>query len=204
MIYLMLNPGLIVLSVTSVVCTIYLFIYSSHNILEASAQLTLIPDKDQQIQTGVDTAGGQQEEEEEEVEENRGSFPALDGSFAGMISINRLVHNVNYSHFLPLSNGQGNQVKVIIDYSTISPSIIGKPINAVMEVYSLDNRSLVRTTSLPSPIIANETGRVQLATTFTDKTLTDVISIIALTDDSKSVTVSESIHFPLRFADPST
>lgn len=121
-----------------------------------------------------------------------------------MISINRLVQNVNYSHFLPLSNGQGNQVKVIINYSAISPSIIGKPINAVMEVYSLDNRSLVRTTSLPSPIIANETGTIQLATTFTDKTLTDVIAIITFTDDSKLVPISDSIQLLLRFGESSS
>lgn len=145
---------------------------------------------------------------QDDVDEGRSqdggqAIPALESSFAGVISINRIVQNINYSHFLPLSNSQGNQMKVIIDYSTLSPSIIGQPISAVMEIYSLDNRSLVRTSSFPDPIIANDTGTIQLATTLTDKTLSDVIAIITFTDDSKLVPISDPIQLLLRFGESS-
>lgn len=73
-----------------------------------------------------------------------------------------------------------------------------------MEIHSLDNRSLVRTSSFPNPIIANETGTIQLATTFTDDTLADVIAIITFTDDSKLVPISDPIHLLLRFGKSSS
>ena len=73
-----------------------------------------------------------------------------------------------------------------------------------MEIYSLDNRSLVRTSSFPDPIIANDTGTIQLATTFTDKTLSDVIAVITFTDDSKLVPISDPIHLLLRFSESSS
>jgi hypothetical protein len=177
--------------------TLYSFIYFSNNNANAFAQMTITPDTFQQGQLQEDADG-------ERSEDSGQPIPALESSFAGVISINRLVQNVNYSHFLPLSNGQGNQVKVVVDYSTISPSIIGQPINAVMEIYSLDNRSLVRTSSFPDPIIANDTGTIQLATTFTDKTLSDVIAVITFTDDSKLVPISDPIHLLLRFSESSS
>lgn len=178
-------------------CTLYSLTHFFNNNTNAFAQIIMSPDTFQhgRIQEDVDEASS---------EDGSQTIPALESSFAGIISINRLVQNVNYSHFLPLSNGQGNQVKVVIDYSTISPSIIGQPINAVMEIYSLDNRSLVRTSSFPDPIIANDTGTIQLATTFTDKTLSDVIAVITFTDDSKLVPISDPIHLLLKFSESSS
>lgn len=95
------DPGLIVLFIASLSCSIYLSIYISHNSREASAQLATIPDIDQQIQTGGEAGVSQDEVEEDE---SKDSFPALESSFAGVISINTLAQNVNYSHFMPLSN----------------------------------------------------------------------------------------------------
>lgn len=177
--------------------TLYSFIYFSNNNANAFAQMTITPDTFQQGQLPKDADG-------ERSEDSGQAIPALESSFTGVLSINRLVQNVNYSHFLPLSNSQGNQVKVVVDYFTISPSITGQPINAVMEIYSLDNRSLVRTSSFPDPIIANDSGTIQLATTFADKTLIDVIAIITFTDDSKLVPISDPIHLLLRFGESSS
>jgi hypothetical protein len=180
--------------------TFHFLIYASSNNPEATSQLTLFSDSEQQIQSRADLLSNKVEKEEKRSDS---SFPALDSSFVGIISISRLAQNVNYSHFLPLSSSPGNQVKVMIDYSAISQSIIGQPISAVMEVYSFDNRSLVRTSSLPDPVFANETGTIQLATTFTDNTLTNVIAIITLTDGSKVIPVSDSVHLMLRFGESS-
>jgi hypothetical protein len=187
---------IIISIVTIFACALYSLIHFFNNYTSVFAQIIMSPDTFQQGQMQEDVDGGRSEDSGQNI-------PALESSF-GVISINRLVQNVNYSHFLPLSNSQGNQVKVIVDYSTISPSIIGQPINAVMEIYSLDNRSLVRTSSFPDPIIANDTGTIQLATTFTDRTLTDVIAIITFTDDSKLVPISDSIQLLLRFGESSS
>jgi len=53
-------------------------------------------------------------------------------------------------------------------------------------------------------MIANDTGTIQLATTLTDKTLTDVIAIITFSDDSKLVPISDPIHLLLRFGESSS
>ena len=188
---------IIIIIVTIFTCVLYSLTHFFNNNTSAFAQIIMSPDTFQQGQMQEDVDGGRSEDSGQTI-------PALESSFAGVISINRLVQNVNYSYFLPLSNSQGNQVKVIVDYSKISPSIIGQPINAVMEIYSLDNRSLVRTSSFPDPIIANDTGRIQLATTFTDRALTDVIAIITFTDDSKLVPISDSIQLLLRFGESSS
>lgn len=183
--------------VTTFAFTLYSSIHFSYNNTNAVARMTMTPYTYQQEQL-------QEEVDEGRSEDDGQGMPALESSFAGILSINRIVQTANYSHFLPLSNSQGNQVKVIVDYSTISPSIIGQPINAILEIHSVDNQSLVKTSSFPVPIIANDTGTIQLATTLTDKTLTDVIAIITFSDDSKLVPISDPIHLLLRFGESSS
>lgn len=69
---------------------------------------------------------------------------------------------MNYSHFIPLTNSPGDQLKIIVDYNIVDPSIDDHPINAVMEVFSLTNHSLIKTSSFPNPILANASGTVHL------------------------------------------
>lgn len=100
------------------------------------------------------------------------------------------------AHYIPLTVDPGNQVKLLVDYNVSNPDVIGKPINAIMEVYAT-NETLVRTSSFPSPITTNETGTIQLATTFNDNALKNVTSVVTFTDPSKESPISEPLRVPL-------
>ena len=65
---------------------------------------------------------------------------------------------------LPLVNSEGNQVKLIINYSIGDESIVGQKINAVMGIYDRINGTLIKLSSFPDGIILNNTaGTIQLA-----------------------------------------
>ena len=100
------------------------------------------------------------------------------------------------AHYIPLTVDPGNQVKLFVDYNVSNPEVIGKPINAIMEVYAT-NETLIRTSSFPAPITANETGTIQLATTFNDDTLKNVTAVVTVTDPSKESPISEPLRVPL-------
>jgi len=100
------------------------------------------------------------------------------------------------AHFIPLTVDPGNQVKLFVDYNVSNPEAINKPINAIMEIYAT-NETLVRTSSFPSPITANDTGTIQLATTFNDDALKNVTAVVTVTDPSKESPISEPLRVPL-------
>ncbi|MGC2428336.1 MAG: hypothetical protein WA421_14955, partial [Nitrososphaeraceae archaeon] len=89
----------------------------------------------------------------------------------------------NYAHFLPLtSNNQSPQVKVVVNYSIIEPSVINRDMNAIMHVYTA-NGTLLRISSFPNSFIINSTsGQSQLATTLTDNTVKNVKADVTFTD----------------------
>jgi hypothetical protein len=111
---------------------------------------------------------------------------------------------MNYSHFIPLADSPGEQLKIIADYNVVDPSIDNQPINAVMEVFSLSNHSLIKTSSLPNPILANHSGTVQLATSFQDNAVSEVVSLITFTDAEKGFALSEPLTLTMKLGEPST
>jgi len=100
------------------------------------------------------------------------------------------------AHYIPLTVDPGNQVKLFVDYNVSNTEVVNKPINAIMEVYAT-NETLIRTSSFPSPITTNETGTIQLATTFNDNALKNVTSVVTFTDPSKESNISEPLRAPL-------
>jgi hypothetical protein len=101
------------------------------------------------------------------------------------------------AHYIPLTVDEGNQIKLLVDYNASNPDVVNKPINAIMEIYAA-NKTLIKTSSFPSPITANETGTIQLATTFTDKSLTNVTAVVTFTDPTKQTRISEPLSVPLK------
>jgi hypothetical protein len=103
------------------------------------------------------------------------------------------------AHFIPLtplSDSPGNQVKMLLDYTVeeSSPLLDGK-VNVVMEVYSAANQTLLRTSSLPEPIVLKDSdGTIQLATTFNDANLRDVTARALLTDAEKMNPISDPLE----------
>jgi hypothetical protein len=126
-------------------------------------------------------------------------------SFAGTLRGNpKITQRVNYSHFIPLTNSPGDQLKIIVDYNVVDPSIENQPINAVLEVFSLFNQSLIKTSSFPDPILANTSGTVQLATSFPDNAVTEVVSLITFTNAEKEFALSEPLTLRMKLGEPTT
>jgi hypothetical protein len=59
---------------------------------------------------------------------------------------------------LPLVNAEGNQVKVVINYSMGDESIVGQRINAQMGIYDRINGTLIKLSSFPDGFILNNTA----------------------------------------------
>jgi hypothetical protein len=53
---------------------------------------------------------------------------------------------------LPLVNSEGNQVKVVLNYSIGDESVVGQKINAVMGIYDRINGTLIKLSSFPDGI----------------------------------------------------
>ena len=100
---------------------------------------------------------------------------------------------LDYAQFVPLTNSEGNQVKLLLNYSSLDPEMTDAPINAVMEVYA-DNQTLLRTTSFPQPLLLNQSGEVQLATTFEDDSLNNITARTMLTDGEKANPISNILE----------
>ena len=88
---------------------------------------------------------------------------------------------------LPLVNTEGNQVKLIINYSIGDESIVGQRINAQMGIYDRINGTLIKLSSFPDGFILNNTaGTIQMASTLTDPKIQNISTIITLTNEEKT------------------
>ncbi len=99
---------------------------------------------------------------------------------------------------LPLVNSEGNQVKVVINYSIGDVSIVGQKLNAVMGIYDRINGTLIKLSSFPDGFILNNTaGTIQLASTLTDPKIQNISTIVTLTNADKSEKYSNDIRSDL-------
>jgi hypothetical protein len=99
---------------------------------------------------------------------------------------------------LPLINSEGNQVKVIVNYSIGDQSVLGQRINAVMGIYDRPTGSLIKLTSFPKGFILNSTeGTIQMASTLTDPKIQNISTIVTLTNDEKSEKYSNDVRSDL-------
>ncbi|MGC2308195.1 MAG: hypothetical protein WA461_07315 [Nitrososphaeraceae archaeon] len=156
------------------------------------------------------TVNAQLEDAEELREELRASIgEKLQGGLnqnqsdqsAAAANPNGLTLSLDRAHYIPLSplsDSPGNQVKMLLDYSVQDPSALAEDtVSAVMEVYA-ENQTLLRTSSLPEPIVLNGSeGSIQLATTFDDPTLQNITARALLTDGQKINPLSDPIEASL-------
>jgi hypothetical protein len=163
------------------------------------------------------TVNAQLEDAEELREELRASIgEKLQGGLnqnqseqsAAAANPNGLTLSLDRAHYIPLSplsDSPGNQVKMLLDYSVQDPSALAEDtVSAVMEVYA-ENQTLLRTSSLPEPIVLNDSeGSIQLATTFDDPTLQNITARALLTDGQKINPLSDPIEASLGLGDLKT
>ena len=95
--------------------------------------------------------------------------------------------------FAPVSSGEGNQVKAVVNYAVHDPMVINDLVKGVMKVYSPEGK-LLKTSSSPTPFpITDSQGTVTLATTLTDPNMQDVIAKIVFTNPIKTETISNEL-----------
>jgi hypothetical protein len=99
---------------------------------------------------------------------------------------------------LPLVNTEGNQVKLVINYSIGDQSIVGQKINAVMGIYDRINGTLIKLSSFPDGIILNNTaGTIQMASTLIDPAIQNISTIVTLTNEDKTEKYSNEVRSDL-------
>ena len=109
---------------------------------------------------------------------------------------------LGYAHFLPLGSGnnqsgQPNQVKVIVNYTVMDPSIINRNMNTVMHVYT-SNGTLIKRSSHGDGFIVNATtGQSQLATSITDSKVRDVRALVFFTNAERNQNFSNPLSVNL-------
>ena len=99
---------------------------------------------------------------------------------------------------LPLTTAEGNQVRVIVNYSIDDESLIGQKINAIMGIYDRNNGSLVKLSSFPNGFVINNTeGTTQLATSLLDPKIQNISAIVTLTNAEKSEKYTNDVRADL-------
>ena len=99
---------------------------------------------------------------------------------------------------LPLVNSEGNQVKLIINYSIEDESIVGQRINTQMGIYDRVNGTLIKLSSFPDGFILNNTaGTIRLASTLTDPKIQNISTIVTLTNEEKTEKYSNDVRSDL-------
>ena len=106
--------------------------------------------------------------------------------------------SVTQATALPLVNAEGNQVKLIINYSMGDESIVGQRINAQMGIYDRINGTLIKLSSFPDGFILNNTaGAIQLASTLIDPKIQNISTIVTLTNEEKTEKYSNDVRSDL-------
>src|ERR671918_824757 len=106
--------------------------------------------------------------------------------------------SVVQSTALPLVNAEGNQVKLVINYSIPSESLVGERINAVMGIYDRINGSLIKLSSFPNGLILNNSeGTITMTSTLTDPKIQNISTIITLTNAEKFEKYSNDVRADL-------
>jgi hypothetical protein len=109
---------------------------------------------------------------------------------------------LNYAHFLPLTTGnnqsrQVNQVKVIVNYTVMDPSIMNRNMNTVMHVYASNGTLIKRSSHREGLIINATTGQSQLATSITDSRVRDVRAVVFFTNSERTGNFSSPLSVNL-------
>jgi hypothetical protein len=106
--------------------------------------------------------------------------------------------SVTQATALPLVNAEGNQVKLIINYSMGDESIVGQRINAQMGIYDRINGTLIKLSSFPDGFMLNNTsGTIQLASTLIDPKIQNISTIVTLTNEEKTEKYSNDVRSDL-------
>ena len=96
-------------------------------------------------------------------------------------STNKIAIQLDTVKFAPLTDSNFNQLKVLVNYQSKDPSVVNTPMTGTMKV-SLPDGTLIKTSSIQKGYVVGQSGIVQFATSFADKTIQLVQADVYLTD----------------------
>jgi hypothetical protein len=109
--------------------------------------------------------------------------------------------SVDRATALPLVNTEGNQVKLVLNYSIDDESIVGQKINAIMGIYDRINGTLIKLSSFPNGFILNNTeGTITMTSTLTNPKIQNISTIVTLTNAEKFEKYSNDVRSDLDFS----
>ncbi|MDN5846301.1 MAG: FxLYD domain-containing protein [Candidatus Nitrosocosmicus sp.] len=103
------------------------------------------------------------------------------------------------TQFIPISDTTNN-LDVLVNYTTIDPSLSGSRINTVMEVFA-PNGTQIKTTSFTDGFSIAESGTIFLNTEFTDDSLSTLTVNVTLTDLEETEIISNTNTATVRYDD---
>ena len=107
-------------------------------------------------------------------------------------SQNEITIQLESAKFAPLTDSNFNQLKVLVNYQTNDQSLVNTPMKGTMKVYLSDGTPL-KTSSIQKGYIVGQSGVIQFATSFTDKSIQKVKAEVYLTNTQGSEKVSNTI-----------
>ena len=107
-------------------------------------------------------------------------------------SQDKITIQLNSAKFAPLTDGNSNQLKILVDYQTNDPSSVNTPMKGTMKV-SLSDGTPLKTSSIQKGYIVGQSGVIQFATSFTDKSIQKVKAEVYLTNTQGSEKISNTL-----------
>ena len=106
--------------------------------------------------------------------------------------------SLDSGHFQPLTSGKGNQIKILVNYTTQDQLIVNQTARSVMKVYDM-NDILLKTSSSPTGFILHNFGTEQLATTFPNNTLIQNVTAVITFTSMENMLLSNTLTVKLNF-----
>ena len=100
------------------------------------------------------------------------------------------------AYFISHPQEGNHQVKVLLNYTLTNNSLIDSNANAVLKIYAI-NGTLLKTSSFPSGFILKNTDTTQLLTNIPNKSVENITAVIGLTNQNKTIPLSNSLKIPL-------
>jgi len=97
------------------------------------------------------------------------------------LSAKKIGIDLNSVTFSPLDNQNFNQLRILINYHTLDPTLVNTPMAGTMKVYDT-NGALIKTSSIPKGYVVGQSGEMHFATSFADKTVQNVKAEVYMTD----------------------
>lgn len=97
----------------------------------------------------------------------------------------------NGQFFVPLGKDI-QQVRLTTTYTVSDPDIIDKQISGIMKIYT-NNRTLIKTTSIPNGFKADKSGFQQFVTTIPTSPVQSIKAIVIFTELNQSAPLSNSV-----------